>query len=130
MTRTVIIESPYFGVHDACRYLACCGLDCIERGEVPLASHSFLPLCLPEHVLLPGRGVTGRELGLECGEAIRALVKHTVFYVDLGWSAGMIAANKAAALSGTREDRTLRGRALEIWNAGDWPSLARLTPNH
>lgn len=71
--RVVIIESPYFNVPDACRYLACCGLDCIERGEVPLASHSFLPLCLPEHVIVDGTDRTGREIGIGAWKAVERL---------------------------------------------------------
>ena len=49
MRPVVLIESPYsgFGV-EGIRYLACCLLDSILRGECPIASHAIGPLVLPE----------------------------------------------------------------------------------
>ena len=35
----VLIESPYAGNPEALRYLACCLLDSILRGEAPYAIH-------------------------------------------------------------------------------------------
>jgi hypothetical protein len=147
--RIVIIESPYYNNPDACRYLACCGLDCIDRGEVPLASHAFLPLCLPEHVIVDGTEKTGREIGLECGEAMATLCQpceapelaqhgtafalkiSRVFYTDLGWSDGMRGAYGVCDYNACNFSvRALQGPAREIWESGEWPTMARLTPNH
>lgn len=170
LTRPVVmVESPYFGHPDSCRYLACCLLDSILRGEAPIASHALYPLALPEHVEGPdGTGRSGREIGLECGESLavlanvrecfpqginpgdrpfsemRAIPVERLWYVDLGWSRGMRDSYTAGVgLYSSETDcvafkpaewdariRTLTGRALEIWLAGEWPTKARLTPNH
>jgi hypothetical protein len=54
-----IIESPYFNTPDACRYLACCLLDSLSRGESPLASHGLYPLALGEHTPPNEAGLSG-----------------------------------------------------------------------
>lgn len=129
MTRSVVlIESPYAGNPDALRYLACCLLDSILRGEAPIASHALYPLALPEHCEAY-EGKTGREIGLECRDVLSDLDDgnrgvRCVRYLDLGVSSGM---KRCGAYLG---DRKLQGEALRIWLAGEWPSRARLTHNH
>jgi hypothetical protein len=111
--RPVLIETPYSDKGtEAIRYLACCLLDSIDRGEAPLASHALYPLALPEHV--PG----GREVGLACRDALAALTRYVVAYLDLGVTEGM-------CRSYCHETRMLRGRAKETWESGQWPSEAR-----
>lgn len=119
----VLIESPYSrkGL-EAIRYLACCLLDSVLRGEAPIASHAILPLCLPENVESYG-GKTGRDIGLECRDAM-AVMTETGFglivgYTDIGETPGM---NRTPAV---HEKRNLQGEALRIWNAGEWPSKTR-----
>jgi hypothetical protein len=134
-----IIESPYFNKPDACRYLACCVLDCVQRREVPWSSHLVLPLGLPEMVrvdFLDGE-VSGRDIGIATGSALKSAFHAGIadwviaFYVDLGFSSGMNAAAVEASASGSpSESRSLTGEARRIWLAGEWPTMARLTPNH
>jgi len=126
MTRPVVlIESPYAGNPDALRYLACCLLDSILRGEAPIASHALYPLALPEHCEAYD-GCTGREIGLECRDAVADLHPRLrcVCYTDLGLSAGMT--RRGVYL----RDRELTGEAKRIWDAVEWPTQARLTHNH
>ena len=127
-----MIESPYFGNPDAPRYLACCLLDSILRGEAPIASHALYPLALPEHCeAYDGR--TGREIGLECRDALADLHEPTTWghpriscarYTEIGTSSGMKRHGIYLA------DRELTGEAKRIWDAGEWPTQARLTHNH
>jgi len=121
----VLIESPYAGNEDALRYLACCLLDSILRGEAPLASHALYPLALPEHCESYG-GRTGREIGLKLRDELSRVVDYCVCYTDIGES-------KSGAMRRTGvyvPDRVLTGEAKEIWERGDWPTMARLTHNH
>jgi hypothetical protein len=139
MTRKVVlVESPYANNPESLRYLACCLLDSILRGEAPIASHALYPLALPEHCKAYD-GKTGREIGLECRDALSNLGicsfdgKYeddyeqitVVGYYDMGESHGMrIEENPIEVV------RMLSGRALEVWLSGDWPTMAKLTHNH
>lgn len=87
--RLVIIESPYAGeVERNIGYLKNCLKDSLARGEAPFASHLFYTQFLddskPEE----------RKLGIDAGLAWRRVAQLRVFYVDFGWSGGMIAARK------------------------------------
>lgn len=83
----VVIESPYAGdVEQNLTYLNLCILDCLVRGETPYASHLMLTKALDD--LIPWQ----RKVGIEAGLAVRRIAKNRVFYTDLGWSNGMIAA--------------------------------------
>lgn len=90
----VILESPYAGdtpLH--LRYLRAAIRDSLLRGEAPYASHHLytapgvLRDDLPEE----------REAGIVAGFAWRALASKTVFYVDYGWSIGMVRAREHAS---------------------------------
>lgn len=129
MTRPVVmIESPYRGRGvEAIRYLACCYLDSIDRGECPIATHSQYPLALDE-------SDASRRIGKECHRALCQLWQINgassglnepfqtprVFYVDTLESGG-VGWNGTAGV----ERRVLRGRARNIWLRGEWPSRAR-----
>lgn len=118
----VLIETPYAGNPDALRYLACCILDSLLRGESPVASHALYPLALPEHCE-SYYGKTGREIGLERRDSL-ADIMPSVRYLDIGRSSGM---NRRGTYL---DDRYLTGEALRIWQSGEWPTMARLTHNH
>ena len=118
----VLVESPYRGHPDALRYLACCLLDSILRGECPIASHAHIPLALPEDVESYA-GETGRDIGLACRDALAAKF-FAVRYTDLGITPGM------RRVGDYLVDRQLRGVAREVWSRGEWPSPARITANH
>ena len=85
----VIVESPYAGnVAENLKYARLCMVDCLKRGEAPLASHLLYTQVLDDTV------VEERDLGIRAGLAWSGPdVKH-VFYVDNGISAGMKLAAK------------------------------------
>lgn len=85
----VIIESPYAGeVHLNVRYLQSCLRDSLLRGEAPFASHGLYT----QPGVLDDEDFDERELGIRAGFAWRAQADLTVFYVDRGFSGGMIQA--------------------------------------
>lgn len=85
--RRVIIESPFAGeVERNIRYARAALRDSLLRGEAPLASHL---LYTQEGVLddaLPGERARGITAGLEWAWVTEA----AVFYVDHGYSPGML----------------------------------------
>jgi hypothetical protein len=99
MRRRVILESPYGNadpvvVYGNVEYAKQCALDCLERGEAPIASHllftQFLDDKIPEH----------RAMGIEAGLAWVPVADAMVAYVDRGISNGMDAAMRHARRSG------------------------------
>lgn len=110
--KLVIIESPYKGdVPRNLRYLRSCIRDCLSHGESPYASHRMLTDALDDGS--PAERALGIEAGLawrralwleevDYGELLRggtsSLVREDirrvlpVFYIDLGWSTGMLKA--------------------------------------
>jgi hypothetical protein len=97
----VIVESPFSGDMEANRkYAIRACADCLNRGEVPYASHLFFPQFLNE--LAPEQ----RELGLTAGYALWKIASKIVFYCDLGISSGMARAfERATKLEITTEER-------------------------
>lgn len=82
--RLVIVESPYAGDVDAnVAYARACLIDCLRRGEAPLASHLLYTQVLDD--LQPEQRATGIEAGLAW--AVKA--DATVVYTDRGTSRGM-----------------------------------------
>ncbi len=82
--RRVIIESPYAGDVDRnLRYARRALLDCIERGEAPLASHLLYTQVLDDSDAFE------REAGIEAGLVWGRVADATVVYVDHGFSKGM-----------------------------------------
>lgn len=91
MKPLVLIESPYAGEVEAhLKYLYNALTDSIRRGEAPFASHGFYTYFLND--LDPEE----RALGVELGYRWMSVVSKVVFYTDLGWSPGMIAALQRA----------------------------------
>ncbi len=89
MTRLVIIESPYAGnVQANLQYLHRCIRDCALRGDSPYASHLMLTTALDD------TNPQERALGIELGLCWRRAADCAIFYTDLGWSSGMIAAQE------------------------------------
>lgn len=109
--RRVILESPYAapdsaGIQRNLDYARACLRDCIERGEAPIASHLLYtqPGVLRDEE--PRERLWGIEAGLVWGEVAEA----AVFYVDLGWSQGMLQARERHRDLGTLiEERGLPG---------------------
>ncbi len=105
--RLTIIESPYAAPTGAAFernliYLDLCIRDSIIRGEAPFASHKIYPGALSEEY--------ERDLGIKCGYEWWRAASLIAFYTDLGWSPGMIAAQKRAAVMNIQmEERTVNG---------------------
>lgn len=87
----VIIESPYAGqVERNVAYARAAMRDSIMRGEHPIASH----LLYTQPGILDDDIPEERERGIAAGLAWRAVADKAVFYVDHGWTAGMLAAEE------------------------------------
>lgn len=85
--KTVAIESPYAGeVTRNVAYAKRAVLDCLRRNEAPYASHLFFT----QEGLLDDLKPEERELGIRAGLYWGASAKLRVFYIDLGWSKGMV----------------------------------------
>lgn len=102
-----MLESPYAGDVDRnVRYARACLLDSLRRGEAPIASHLLYTQVLDD--LDP----VERTLGIAAGLAWAPVAEASVFYLDLGWSRGMVAAHTRAVEAGRPvELRELRGWA-------------------
>lgn len=93
--RRVVIESPYAGdVERNLRYLRACIRDSLQRGEAPFASHAIYT----QPGVLDDSDPEQRRLGIGAGFAWWWGVEAVVFYEDLGWSPGMLAALDMAVI--------------------------------
>lgn len=108
--KIVLIESPYRG--DSYKktfkniiYARLCVRDSlIERGEIPFASHLFLTQTGITYDSIDDE----RRAGIEAGWEIGKLAYLSAFYIDLGWSSGMIGGKAAAEEAGRKiEERSL-----------------------
>lgn len=87
--KTVIVESPYAGdVQRNLKYLERCLRYCVERDESPYASHKMLTTCLDDN------NQSERDLGIKAGLAWREIAEMRIFFVDHGWSKGMLLAKE------------------------------------
>lgn len=85
--RRVIVESPYAGeIERNVAYARRAMRDCLERGEAPLASH----LLYIQPGILRDEIEEERQWGIEAGLVWREVAEAGVFYVDHGWSKGML----------------------------------------
>lgn len=106
--RRVIIESP-FGSDDPqtlrenIAYARACANDCVQRGEVPFASHLFFPQFMDD------KDPAQRQMGIEMGYDFWEKADLVIFYMDKGLSPGMQAAlGKAFFENKPYEKRTLQ----------------------
>jgi hypothetical protein len=103
------MESPYAGDVEAnVAYARACLRDCLERGEAPIASH----LLYTQPGVLDDANPDERRWGIEAGLAWSDtfVCEAAVFYVDRGWSPGMMAAKEHHLDNGTPvEERWLPG---------------------
>ncbi len=91
MNKLVIIESPYAGDIEAnVAYARAAMRDSLRRGEYPIASH----LLYTQPGILRDEIPEERALGIAAGLAWRTVAEKAVFYVDRGWSSGMLAAEE------------------------------------
>lgn len=99
------------------RYLDAALLDCLRRGEAPFASHAIYTRAGVLDDMKPDE----RSLGIVAGFAWRKVAHLTAFYVDLGWSPGMRAAE--ADVNAFASGPTIGGylHDIEIRRlGGDW----------
>lgn len=107
--RFVIVESPFASNANYDRgsnevYLRRCLTDAIDRGEVPFASHALYPQVLEDSN--PDQRAHGIMMNFEVTKRADAVV----FYVDRGYSDGMLAAKANAQKLGIpTEERTILG---------------------
>lgn len=105
----VILESPYAGdtantVARNVEYARKAMIDCLNRGEAPIASHLLYTQVLSDN------NATERKLGIEAGLAWYRAADKVVFYTDYGFSYGMKQALDVAKAQGRWiELRTLPG---------------------
>ena len=98
--KRVIVESPYRG--DVLRnsaYRDRCIMDCLNRGESPIASHRMFPGILNDD------DPKQRELGIEAGLAWIPVADLLALYVDLGISDGMENAMSRARKCGVKIEK-------------------------
>lgn len=89
----VILESPYAGDIDRnIKYARMCVRDSILRGESPIASH----LLYTQDGILNDEIPEERRLGIDAGLAWKCVAEKHVFYIDYGYSNGMIYAKEYA----------------------------------
>lgn len=82
--RKVIIESPYSGdTLGNVRYAKECLLDCLDRGEAPIASHLLYTQVLDD------TDSEERTIGMLAGHAWAEVADAVVVYNDFGISDGM-----------------------------------------
>lgn len=87
----VVIESPFAGdVQNNVAYAQAALFDSLSRGEAPIASH------LLHTQVLDDLSFEQRHTGIEAGLAWIPVANLVAFYVDRGWSGGMIAAQNYA----------------------------------
>lgn len=88
----VIVESPYAGdIAANVEYAQRALHDCLtQHGEAPIASH----LLYTQPNVLDDAVPDERALGVAAGLAWREAADYAVFYVDRGWSSGMVAARE------------------------------------
>lgn len=89
----VIIESPYAGfVERNIIYARACVRDSLSRGEAPIASH----LLYTQTGILNDEIPSERLWGINAGLAWKEVAEKHVFYIDYGYSKGMLYAKEYA----------------------------------
>jgi len=114
----VMVESPYSGdIMFNVKYARLCMADSYCKGEAPFLGHLLYTQISKEMKMEFVADddyeaiVKGRDYGLACNRTWRKLVNVSVFYVDLGWSQGMLEAKEEAIALG----HTIYERNLENW---------------
>ena len=93
--KRVIIESPYAGdVKRNIKYAKMCMKDSLMRGEAPLASH----LLYTRKGILDDTIPEERKLGIDAGFAWLEQAELHVFYIDYGYSKGMLLGKEFAEM--------------------------------
>lgn len=87
--KLVIVESPFaVAVQQNIFYARLAVRECLYFGEAAIASH----LLYTQEGILDDDVPEERALGIAAGLEWRSVAHKAVFYVDRGWSSGMLAA--------------------------------------
>lgn len=119
VVRTVLVESPL--EHETYRepgnlaYLDLCLRDSLMHNESPYASHKLLPGALND------RDAGERELGMRASWLIGMKLDGWVFYLDRGFSDGMV--DGLRFVLGLREDLPAKRRRIEFRAFGSHEGL-------
>lgn len=90
----VILESPYAGdVERNIEYARLCVRDSLSKGEAPIASH----LLYTQEGILNDDIPEERKWGIDAGLVWKDVAEKHVFYIDYGYSSGMLYALKYAS---------------------------------
>ena len=89
--KKVLVESPFAGkdkeeLQRNIRYARLCLHDCFLRNEAPFASH----LLYTQPGILDDNDARQRHIGIEAGLLWGGLADMSVFYIDFGYSRGML----------------------------------------
>lgn len=105
--KRVILESPYAGnIEQNIAYAKLCVKDCLLRGESPMASH----LLYTQEGILDDKDPVERNIGVEAGLTWLNVAELHVFYVDYGYSSGMLyALDLSKRLGIPMEERKILG---------------------
>lgn len=110
----VIIESPYAGDKETIlrneNYARASALSCLDKGEIPFASH----ILYTQEGILDDTKPAQRRLGIEAGLAFGGFCNKSVLFADLGMTEGMI--------EGIEKAKTT-GRNVEIRNLDNFKNL-------
>ena len=106
----VIVESPYAGTVEAnVAYAREAMRHCLDHGEAPFASHLLYTQIYDD------TDPKERERGIQAGYEWMHNADLVAFYIDRGWSSGMLMALKVARLLQKKtEVRSLYGPVLQL----------------
>lgn len=114
MKLLVIIESPYKGqdwsqTETNIKYARAAMKDSLARGEAPFASH----LLYTQENILDDKIHEQRQQGIDAGLSWATHADLVAFYIDLGWSEGMLRAKEHYQAVG----KEIVERSLPEWAA-------------
>lgn len=128
VVRLVVIESPYAGDVEAnVAYARRAVADSLARGEAPIASH----LLYTQPGILDDLNPLERAQGISAGLAWSCKADFAAFYVDRGWSRGMVDAYRFHRDAGrvvvvreldqvTDAERRRRNAGRTDWRDSEW----------
>ncbi len=125
--KTIAIESPFNGTPEVrqrnARYLAWCIHYVYSQGHAAYAGHGLGPTGWAETE-------EGRAHGIATDIQFRRVCDETWFFVDLGWTRGMILSRQTPDIPGRQVEVWLPTALFESFKRGEYPpgSTMRLLP--
>ena len=111
----VLIESPYRGnsyekIFENIIYARLCVINSLSRGEIPFASH----LLYAQTGITDDRNPEERKRGIAAGWRMGEFASLSAFYIDMGWSSGMLSGKETAEKIGRPIEERSLGGAKEV----------------